>query len=1010
MRVKEITLSEFLSFKEPTRVGEFSPGVNVIVGKNGSGKSNVLAAIRFIFPHEGRCTYEEKKSYFYEGNQLAQQTAFVEVVFDNASGRFPAGASFAIRRTIDFKRDELTLDGKVVTQEELNGLFESAGFSKSNLFFIVPQGEVERLSLLSDAQRYALVKEIAGAAIYERDRTGFMQQLEDTVQVEKKIGHLREKIGEKIRILRDEQKMLLEAEVINEEKSSIEKILFERELEDLNTQIKTCHTEKINTSSGTEAFNFEGNQEALKVIRTKMRSFLAEKSELAKAAGQGGATFSRDEYDKMQREVDSFGAAEKAESESLRKLDEEAESMRCELSAMEYEKAFLEANHRHAGAFSGPEIEEVERRVNACAEEMRKEGLTECKDQAFSEDKFQACINERKMLWIEEKNIDGKTKKAIEDLKQAENKIISVSGSSYQSLKSVKGEPGVHGCVYELISIPDELFVSVSTVMSRNFFSVVVDSDTVATNTIKKINKRLTFIPLNRIKHTGEKVVDDDNMIPLWEQISCEDRFRDMLRFLTNETYLVSDIKYATALNKKHNVNVVTLEGEYISRSGVISGGYETTHNIFADFKSIQKRVAALAEDKKKVAMRIEGVSRVIESMRVSKSATGTGERRADLRSNVVFFKRKLVHMRKGIGEGAVRKLEEERERMEIKSRRIEIEKGNRLNAMLQCRNRTAALTAKIDAIKKSMGASEAHEQIRRIDEKIAKLRRDEDEMMNVLSKENIPEANVPADLEERKREVHRNILLEKRNNLVQKLNAVDVSQNAYKDKYENMPQNSLIAALRKLCVEKKNFEYVNPKASLQLKELEVQHNSLVGRMVELESTRKSIEDFVDELDHRKESAINFTLGMVCDSFSYFAAKMCPGMEARLVKSDDTISIHLNGESLLATRVLSGGQKAVLALSLIFAIQRIDPSSFYVFDEIDANLDQQTRVRLCELMREVSTDVGASQFIFTTFKSEMLECGNKFFGVTFEDKKSTVGVISREEASRFLVDGGVPER
>lgn len=1011
MHLREIVFSEFLSFKDLMRISNLSPGTNVVVGRNGSGKSNVLAAIRFIFPHEGRCSHQEKLSYFYEGNQVIQQTAFVEIIFDNTAGRFPAGAVFTIRRTIDSKKDELTLDGKNVTREELCGLFESAGFSRSNLFFIVPQGEVERLGLLDDAQRYGLIKEVSGAAVYERDRLCFMQQLNETAQVEKKIVILREKIGEKIQILREEQKMLLVAETIDEEKSCIERVLLERELSKLEHEIKNCQLPKNSDREyGDEEITLESCQDALKGIRMQMRRLLEERNELQKITGNTAAHHSQNELESAKKDLESLCAAETADEMALKKLHEESMSVHAELIALEHEKVFLESSIRKREPFTQQDVEECEIELRMRIKELEKDEDPTGTPEPFSEGKFRLHISERKALWVEERDIDERIRKVAEAMRQAENNIISQHGSSYQALLNIKSEPGVRGCVYELISIPEELFTSVSTVMGRHFFSVVVDNDVVATNIIKKISKKLTFIPLNRIRRTEEKVIEDDNMIPIWEQITTEERYRCLLRFLCGDTYLVSDIRYATSMAKKYGVSVVTLEGEYIAKSGVISGGHEKRTNLFADFKKMQKQIVSLNTEKTMVSEKTRNLSRKIDAMNAARSATTVGDRSLEKRSRVIFMRRKLGFLRRErISDTCLKKSLDEKERLQIKKARIEIEINNRAGNLEYIRSRINAAKGNVDAIGSDLRARRAADEIRKIDEKIAHLKGDEDRVLGRISNEGAGKGLVE-DLVFRKKLVHRNILLEKKANLMQRLESLETPHSVQRGKYCDTAHDVLIARLKGLCIERKGLKTVNPKASLQLKELEMQQNNLISRISELEETRKGIEDFVEELDRKKESAINLAFSMVCDNFYHFFSRLCPGIEAQLVKQNETVCIRLNGESLPATRILSGGQKAVLALSLIFAVQKIDPSSFYVFDEIDANLDQQTRLRLCDLIKEISSDAVPSQFILTTFKSEMLGCGQKFFGVSFHDKRSSVSEISREEAERFLVDGDVPER
>lgn len=89
------------------------------------------------------------------------------------------------------------------------------------------------------------------------------------------------------------------------------------------------------------------------------------------------------------------------------------------------------------------------------------------------------------------------------------------------------------------------------------------------------------------------------------------------------------------------------------------------------------------------------------------------------------------------------------------------------------------------------------------------------------------------------------------------------------------------------------------------------------------------------------------------------------------------------------------------ALALVFAIQACDPAPFYLFDEIDANLDAQYRTAVAQMLQSIS-EATNGQFICTTFRPEMLHVAEKCYGVSFRNKASTIDVVSKEEALKFV--------
>lgn len=106
--------------------------------------------------------------------------------------------------------------------------------------------------------------------------------------------------------------------------------------------------------------------------------------------------------------------------------------------------------------------------------------------------------------------------------------------------------------------------------------------------------------------------------------------------------------------------------------------------------------------------------------------------------------------------------------------------------------------------------------------------------------------------------------------------------------------------------------------------------------------------------------------------------------------------------------------QGLCALALVFAIQQCDPAPFYLFDEIDANLDAQYRTAVANHLRDISSSSssssqnangegeGGAQFICTTFRPEMLRVAQKCYGVRYQKKSSNVVVVTREEALEFV--------
>jgi structural maintenance of chromosome 3 (chondroitin sulfate proteoglycan 6) len=244
------------------------------------------------------------------------------------------------------------------------------------------------------------------------------------------------------------------------------------------------------------------------------------------------------------------------------------------------------------------------------------------------------------------------------------------------------------------------------------------------------------------------------------------------------------------------------------------------------------------------------------------------------------------------------------------------------------------------------------------------------------------------------------------------------------------------------------------------------QAEGLQARERELDASARSITDFISLLDQRKDEAIMRTFEQVKENFSRVFERLCPAGHAQLVMirveaedlhetenelangvkrsksrrksgvSADAASSTANAANSASTFFgvgikasfasksaseglligqLSGGQKSLLALALIFAIQLVDPAPFYLFDEIDANLDAAARTAVADLIFALADPVQAgavggsnaraappAQFITTTFRPELLKHADSFFGVSFAGRVSKVEQITSEQAMQFI--------
>ena len=256
MHIKSITLSNFRSFKQQPEIHPFSPQMNALIGRNGAGKSNLFDAVQFVLgcPKFWTLRNEERSALLHEGSGSAAVSAFVEIVFDNSDGRFSLDADeVVLRRTIGHKKDEFFLQRKRATKNEIMSLLEGAGFSKSNPYFIVQQGKVNALCTMSDGERLALLKEVAGTTVYDEKKEESLVKMDENAASIEKIDETLGYMENKLEDLRGEKEELGQYQKLDRERRAVEYTLYDKELKKAREgldEIEHGRSEELEKSNG----------------------------------------------------------------------------------------------------------------------------------------------------------------------------------------------------------------------------------------------------------------------------------------------------------------------------------------------------------------------------------------------------------------------------------------------------------------------------------------------------------------------------------------------------------------------------------------------------------------------------------------------------------------------------------------------------------------------------------------------------------------------------------------
>eukprot|EP01041_Mallomonas_annulata_P001154 gene1154-2235_t len=333
MHIKQIIISGFRSFRNQNEIEPFSSKHNVIVGRNGSGKSNFFDAIQFVLlsPKFANLRQEDRQYLLHEGAGSSVMAAYVEIIFDNSDGRLSVESDeVVLRRTIGHKKDEFFLNRKRIQKSEVLSLLESAGFSKSNPYYIVQQGKVANLCVMKDKDRLNLLKEVAGTTVYEERRRESLKIMQETASKQEQIQEVLSFIDERLSELDKEQEELKEYESLDKNRRALEYSLYDKELSKAKHQLEEMDIARFQRRIAQDSLyaqlrdvqdKVQQGDEELVAARQAVERLTSRKN--TKASELAGATRARSSIEAALQEAEAAAKSQAQESTRLRaKLEE----------------------------------------------------------------------------------------------------------------------------------------------------------------------------------------------------------------------------------------------------------------------------------------------------------------------------------------------------------------------------------------------------------------------------------------------------------------------------------------------------------------------------------------------------------------------------------------------------------------------------------------------------------------------------------------------------------------
>jgi chromosome segregation protein len=192
----------------------------------------------------------------------------------------------------------------------------------------------------------------------------------------------------------------------------------------------------------------------------------------------------------------------------------------------------------------------------------------------------------------------------------------------------------------------------------------------------------------------------------------------------------------------------------------------------------------------------------------------------------------------------------------------------------------------------------------------------------------------------------------------------------------------------------------INPLALEEFAALQERQSFLEGQLEDVRSARRELGKVIRAIDGEIVDVFRAAYADVSEHFERLFSTLFPGGQGRLRLTDPDhlletgidVEARPSGKNIRRLSLLSGGERSLTALALLFAVFRSRPSPFYLMDEVEAALDDVNLLRFLELLREFREE---AQLLVVSHQKRTMEAADWLYGVTMQPGGSSVVVSER---------------
>ena len=964
MYLKEIKISGFKSFADKTNI-TLDDNITCIVGPNGSGKSNIIDAVKWVLGEQSIKSLRGSNNMsdvIFAGSKSRSplNLASVSLVFDNSDSylKVPYTEISVTRKVFRSGENEYYLNNEKCRLKDIYDLFLDSGMGKY-AFNIISQGEVSKIISDSPYERRTIFEEAAGVLKYKRRKEEALKKLEKTNENLTRVKDIIKELEEQIEPLKIQSEQASKYLKIKENLEQIEIALIANDLEKLNVlyheqtkQIEDLTNEIIEktTNITNDDIELEKKKQELEKITTNLTSLqqnlLILTKEEEKLNGEKNIIKERSKYDAEDVKV----------HENITNLKEQKLSLNNKLLSIKTDLTILDNK-----------IKEV------------------LKDNSNKNNEYVSLNNTKE-------DIKNKISALENSRLQKEYKIKYlndyIENSSFPvSIKRLLGNPkliGIHNTISKLINIDEKYLLALDVSLGGAKDYLVVDNPNVAKTCINYLKEnnlgRVTFFPLDVIKpryiedNILNVVNDMDGFIDILANlVSYDSNYKNIIFNQLGNVLVVDNIDNANKISKKINnkYKIVTLDGEIINVGGSITGGTVKKKSIISEKYELENLLTKKDMEEKEIL--------------------SLKQKQEEIDKNTKKFENILYE----IGKNKILLTEE----YNAKNENYKLLKNQLDRITLELNNLEDLEDNSINEDEEKILKKyyEVLKEKELVNKKIILLNEEKEKVSSLIeeyqAKYRLNNSNV-RNLEEKKKILE----IESSKMSVKMDNLLNILSETYQMTFEKAKANYVLEEdidvarknVNSYKKELKEIGIVNLGAIEEYERVSKRYEFLTKQDNDLEEAITTLLKIINELDSVMEKEFIKTFKEIEIEFNNVFKELFKGGSAKLKLTDESniletgvnIEVSPPGKKITSISLLSGGEKTLTAISLLFAVLNVKKIPFCLFDEVEAALDEANVDRVGTYFNKY---IGKTQLIIITHKKKTMEYANTLYGITMQE-------------------------